>query len=262
MKFLSKISSIFVLLILFLITYLAPASYEIVTYKSRLGTNNYLLYEPKSREAAIFDVTDEMDTLITIISKNELNLKYIFFTHGHPDHIMGIEELKLKFPDAMTGIHAKDFDDMQIGIEWLYENFDAEEIDKDRKENPEYDKMFRFDYKTMGIPDIFVEDNQAYYLGKLKIKTLHSPGHSPGSICYYVGKDLFSGDVLFYKSVGRVDLLNSSWDDQILSVRRLYNELPGYIKVRPGHQRMTTIGYEKQNNKYITLNEVNLKKTL
>ena len=87
---------------------------------------------------------------------------------------------------------------------------------------------------------------------------MHCPGHARGSLCYSVDSLLFSGDVLFKGSVGRVDVQNSSREDQIASVRRLYRELPDETIVYPGHGEPTTIGAERVGNERISETAVDL----
>jgi glyoxylase-like metal-dependent hydrolase (beta-lactamase superfamily II) len=87
----------------------------------------------------------------------------------------------------------------------------------------------------------------------MEIRAIHCPGHSPGGVFYYTGNSLFSGDVLFYRTVGRTDTQNGSREDQIKSVRKIYELFPDETKVYPGHGQFTDIGSEKKENKYITV---------
>jgi len=113
--------------------------------------------------------------------------------------------------------------------------------------------LIDFDPYSFKEPDIYIEANQILKLGSLNIKAIYSPGHSPGSVCYFIENILFSGDVLFYRTVGRTDVQNSSREDQIKSVRRLYTLLSDKTKVYPGHGQFTDIGSEKVENKRITV---------
>jgi glyoxylase-like metal-dependent hydrolase (beta-lactamase superfamily II) len=220
-------------------------------------TNCYLIYDPATREAALIDVAGDIKPILETIDSKRLKLRYFLFTHGHFDHLMGLPSIRDRFPDAAVCIHRLDFDDMAIQRDWALANFDPEFVEQLRKD-PEDAKLFEFDAASFGVPDIFVTDGQELEFAGREIRVLHSPGHSPGCVCYYVAGILFSGDVLFRDSVGRVDVLNSSRDDQIASVRRLYRELPEETLVYPGHGPATTIGREKHENAAVTVNIVNL----
>ena len=141
--------------------------------------------------------------------------------------------------------------------EWAIKNLGQDFIDY-LLSDPERRKIFDFDLDSFGKPEIFIKDNQIFMLGYSEIEAIHSPGHSPGSVCFHIDNILFSGDVLFYRTVGRVDSQNGSREDQIQSVRRLYKIIPDETKVYPGHGQSTDIGSEKKENKKITIDKVTL----
>jgi hydroxyacylglutathione hydrolase len=221
-------------------------------------TNCYLLYDVQSKDAALIDVGGPIDTLIAAIDKNHLKLKYLFITHAHPDHIQGMPAVMKLFPDAKVSISREEYEDMRRLYSQWESTLDSEMV-AEVKNNPEMLAMMNFDYNLIGEPDIFLEDNQSYKLGGLTIKTLLSPGHSRGSICFYLDKTLFSGDVLFYRTVGRTDLAESGGKEEMVkSVRRLYALFPDETIVYPGHDQFTDIGSEKRENKKITVDKVNM----
>jgi len=219
-----------------------------------METNCYLIYGVKSREAALIDPGGPVDTLITFIKENALDLKYIFITHGHIDHVLGIPAIKTLFPKVKMCMHKDEYRDLFTQKQWAIDNYGEGFIDE-LKSNPETKKFLDFDMHSLGVPDIFVEDNQIVKLGMLEIHVIHSPGHSPGGICYYTGNILFSGDVLFYRTVGRTDSQNGSTEDLIKSVRKLYELFPDSTIVYPGHFQPTDIGTEKTGNERITLDK-------
>ena len=100
--------------------------------------------------------------------------------------------------------------------------------------------------------DHLLKDGDTLSIAGFTIRVLHTPGHTPGGCCYeLVGEDiLFSGDTLFYMSVGRTDFPGSSGADMRMSLHRLLEELSDDTQVLPGHGESTTIGYEKRNNPY------------
>ena len=222
-----------------------------------IETNCYLLYGSKSKDAALIDVAGPIDSLLDIILAEKLDLKYFLFTHGHFDHVVGLPEIRDQFPKAKVCIHEADYQDMFTQKEWATNNLGQEFIDY-LLSDPERRKIYEFNVESFGTPDIFVRDGQLLKFGTSRIRVIHSPGHSPGSVCYQIKDLLFSGDVLFYRTVGRVDVQNSSREDQIISVRRLYEILPEGTKVYPGHGDFTDIGSEKRENSKITASEIHL----
>lgn len=222
-----------------------------------VDTNCYLLYDARTKEAALIDVGGPIDTLLAHIEENDLRVKYIFATHVHMDHVEGVPQIQERFPDALVCYGAKDIDDFLLMPEWLKENYP--EMYAAIMENPEIKKWEEYDLSIFVKPDVLLEDNQVYRLGNLEIRTLLSPGHSAGSICFHVGDVLFSGDVLFHGQVGRTDLLGASKESLVESVRRLYAELPDATKVYPGHGEFTDIGTEKRDNEEITADTVTIK---
>jgi glyoxylase-like metal-dependent hydrolase (beta-lactamase superfamily II) len=215
-------------------------------------TNCYLIYSTDSKEAALIDPGWEVDTLTTFIKNNKLNLKYILTTHGHSDHYYLVPELKKEFPEVKWCLSKEDYEGIIKCSDWEIKAYGQQWVNDARKD-PETRKYLDFDKNSAGVPDIFIEGNQSYKLGSVEIKTIHSPGHSPGGICYYTGNILFSGDMLFYRSVGIIDKQSSSKKSFIKSVRELYKMLPDSTVIFPGHYQYTTIGSEKKDNNDITI---------
>ena len=220
-----------------------------------IETNCYLIYDSKTMEAALIDVGDAIDTLLQHIEENSLDIKYILCTHGHIDHLYNVPSVLKIFPEAKTVIHKLDYDDLFTQGEWVQANMDPETLEW-MKSDPEISKFFDFDPASLGEPDIFIEDDQELPLGNFTIRAIHTPGHSPGSVCYFIDGKLFSGDCLFYRTVGRTDVQNSSRQDQISSVQRLYRMLPDSTPVYPGHMQFTDILSEKTLNSRIKADTV------
>jgi hydroxyacylglutathione hydrolase len=215
-------------------------------------TNCYLIYGTISKEAALIDPGWKIDSLVAIIKDNKLDLKYILITHAHSDHYYYVPELRKQFPKVKWGVNKEDYDKIILCPDWPEKAYGREWIENSRKNDDE--KVYLdFDTKSAGKPDFFAEGNQTYKLGSLQIKTIHTPGHSPGSICYYTGNVLFSGDMLFYRSVGNLDFITSNTEAFIKSVRELYRLFPDSTIVYPGHNQTTDIGSEKKENQRISL---------
>ena len=214
--------------------------------------NCYLIYGTESGEAALIDPGWEIDTLVSAIKGNNLNLRYIFITHGHTDHYYYVTELKKQFPEAKWGIHKADYDSIIKYPDWEIKAYGQEWVNN-RMKDPGTRTYIDFDTESVGEPDFFVVGNKTYKIGSVEIKTLHTPGHSPGAVCYYTGNILFSGDVLFYRSAGNLDKQTSNRETFIRSVRELYRLFPDSTVVYPGHNRYTTIGEEKKENRRISM---------
>lgn len=197
-----------------------------------LHTNSYLLVDNDSKQAALFDVGGPIDSLLQIILNESLQLKYIFCTHGHFDHILGIKTVKLRFSDVPVCIHAKEMA--------VIEHSGA------------FARLFEFDPRDFGEPDIYINDRDTFQLGNLEIQAILAPGHTPGSICFHFDNVLISGDVLFRRGVGRTDLYGGSFEQLEKSIKKLYT-LPEETIVYPGHGPSTTIGEEKRDNPFISL---------
>lgn len=250
------------ILFYFIIAAFCSKSYELNVVHQVTGgdTNTYLLYDAVSREAALFDVCGPMDKLDSVIKDKGLDVKYIFVTHGHADHVYGVPGVKKKYPGAKLCFSKEEWEDFP-----RYGNWEKElnpeliaGIKQAMEKNPQLAEVLNFDFDLLGKPDIVLKDNQVLHLGKLKIRALLTPGHSRGSICFHTGNVLFSGDVLFHRLVGRTDLPTGSPEDIVKSVRRLYELLPDDTKVYPGHGEFTDIKSEKAENKEVSSKTVNL----
>ncbi len=221
------------------------------------GTNCYLLYDPISREAALIDPGGPIDSLLATVQREQLQVRYFLFTHGHFDHVIGLPAVRDSFPDALVCLDPLEFRDMKTQKDWAISHF-GEEFIVEWLQDPELKKVIEFDLMSFGIPDLFLVEGQLLDLGSYQIRVLSCPGHSAGGTCYAVADLLFSGDVLFKGTVGRVDTQNGSREEQIASVRRLYRELPDQTIVYPGHEESTTIGAERIGNERVSETAVSL----
>ncbi|MDE6784164.1 MAG: MBL fold metallo-hydrolase [Ruminococcus sp.] len=170
--------------------------------------------------------------LIEYLKMNRLKLTKILLTHGHFDHMNGVEEVRLA-TGAEVFIHEKDADMLSSSSLSLHAMMSIMPFNSVSE------------YKIIHDGDIISD-------GNCEFKVLHTPGHSKGSVCYICDDErvIFSGDTLFCCSVGRTDFSGSNPDDMIKSLERLYN-LNGDYKVLPGHMESTTLDYERQNNPYM-----------
>ncbi len=193
--------------------------------------NCYLLTDDSTKSAAVIDPGVPDDELNDALAGYEL--KYIFLTHGHFDHIYGCESLKTIYPDCKICIHAED----EICLN-----------DTDRNLVGDFDG-----YLPELKADIILHDGDLIRVFEgTEFSVIHTPGHSKGSVCYLdkQNKLLFSGDTLFCRTVGRTDFVGGSFDEMMCSLKRLA-ELDDDIVVCPGHNRTTDIGTERVKNRYM-----------
>lgn len=195
-----------------------------------IENNMYLVMDEKSHDAVLIDASQDIPELKKVVDELGANVKYILITHGHFDHIMGLNSLKktLNAPAVICK------DDLAI----------SDNVN-------EFTRLF-------GVPDIvpptyekFVKDGDVLDVGDMQIKVIQTPGHTEGGVCYLIGENLFSGDTLFKQSVGRTDLFGGNLEKIRYSVKEVLFKLDENIKVFPGHGPITTIAYEKKYNEII-----------
>ncbi len=197
--------------------------------KGSIENNNYLLIDEKSKEAALIDCTEPADDIIEKIKEYNAVLKYILITHGHFDHVLGINYFKEK-TNAKVFIHEDDAEALSDINNFLKRfNMPAVEI-------PKHDKTLK-DGEELSFGD------------NIKIKVIHTPGHTKGGVCYLIQDKLFSGDTIFYESIGRTDLPTGSFNDIKKSIEEKIFTLPDDITIYPGHGIKTSVKHEKLYNR-------------
>ncbi len=199
-----------------------------------ISTNCYVVSDEITKEAIVIDPADEADKIIEFLERNQLSLQAILLTHGHFDHILGVEGLKRRF--AVKVYASKAEDALLLNAEW--------------------NGSVQISKSISIIADEWVEEANQLVFGSLTCKVIETPGHTRGSICYYFESEhvLFSGDTLFLESVGRCDLPTGNAQRLVESVVNKLMILPDETLVYPGHGKETSIGYEKRNNAYINEN--------
>eukprot|EP01147_Barroeca_monosierra_P010360 gene10360-2495_t len=199
-----------------------------------LAMNQYLIFCQDTKEAAIIDSgTDDMPDFLDVIAKEKLKVKYLLQTHGHPDHVAGLASTKKHFPAAKIALHSADIPIAQCA--------------------PLLGQAFGMSIAKPPPPDILIEDNQEFKLGKLSFRALHTPGHCPGHICFYEEERniLFSGDLLFKGTVGRTDLPSSDPEDMKKSLARIAREIQPSTEIFPGHMDQTIMSSELRTNPFL-----------
>lgn len=201
------------------------------------GENTYVLYDAATKEAAVVDPgmvnSSERSEFDSFIALNGLKVKAILLTHMHIDHTFGVDYVKEKYAAPIVS---------NQGDEHLGRNRVAQA------------RMFHLPIE-MGpiVVDRFVEEGDTIDLGEEKIHVLTAPGHSLGSLLFYVPTSNFvmTGDVLFKGSIGRTDLIDGNHAQLIRSIQDKLIVLPPSTIVYPGHGPETTIASEISMNPFI-----------
>ncbi len=192
-----------------------------------LESNCYLAGDESTKEIFIIDPGGDYKSIKNVIDKNSLKPKAVINTHGHGDHIGANEEFGIP-----VWIHCLDADFL---------------IDSSKN----LSGAFGFFLKTKSASRL-LEDGDMLNIGKYSLEVIHTPGHTPGSICLKAVGVIFTGDTLFCQGIGRTDFAYGSEKDIINSIKeKLFTLDDGYI-IYPGHGPSSTIGNEKNNNPFIT----------
>lgn len=205
-----------------------------------LQCNCSIIGDPISREAIVLDPGDEVTRILDLLGRHRLNVKSIISTHAHIDHVGGLAKLH-EYTGAPVMMHREDI--------------------------PLYQAMeMQASFLGIAPPPLtevhhLIREGDSLAWGALAARVLHTPGHTPGSVCLFLPPDagvikipspqLFAGDTLFAGSIGRTDLWGGSLDDIIDSLQSKLMELPDDTVVHPGHGAATTIGHERQTNPFL-----------
>ncbi len=196
-----------------------------------LLTNCYLYIDDETKRAVLIDPGSDADVIDGFIAENGLELEMILNTHCHFDHVgeNAFFKDKYKVPLAIG----------ELDVACLRKaHIDA--------------KLFQIKIEKSPEPDVLLKEGDVVLVGKSQLLVFHTPGHTPGSVSFYNAEEkvLFSGDTLFFESVGRWDLPGGDYLDLMSSVKRLA-QLPSETVVYPGHGETTTIEHEIQYNPFL-----------
>ena len=197
-----------------------------------LGANCYLAADEETKEAIIIDPGAEGEKIQRLIEKERITPAYIVNTHGHIDHIGANGYLKGRLDGIKISIHEADAkmltDPAQNLSDWAGGGMEL-----------------------LPPADILLKDGDEVSFGKLSLRVVHTPGHTPGGICLLIDEKVFTGDTLFAGSVGRTDLPGGSMDLLRTAIREKLLTLPDGTIIYPGHGPLSTIGEERASNPFI-----------
>ena len=196
-----------------------------------LQTNCYIVGCEETKEGAVIDPGGDAERILAEVERLGLKIKYVINTHGHFDHTLANKEV-VKATGASLAIHSAGAPALTKGGGALF---------------------FGIIGKASPPADTILEEGQVLTVGQIDLTVLHTPGHSPGSICLYSEKEgvLFDGDVLFNMGMGRYDLPGGNYGVLMESIHRLLT-LPDETTVYPGHGPPTTIGHERRGNPFLS----------
>lgn len=192
-------------------------------------TNTYLLGCEASGNAVIIDPAEPENAIADYLTDHQLHLTHILLTHGHLDHIGGVAWLQRKY-QAQIWMHAAELSILQSAPEFaLFLNLPAPEI--------------------FPTPN-FINEGDVICAGTLQLRVVHTPGHTPGSVCFICNDQAWVGDTLFAESIGRTDLPGGDYAQIIRSIRQKLLTLPENMVIYPGHGPASSIGVEKKYNPF------------
>lgn len=198
--------------------------------------NCTLLWDDESNDAVLTDVGGNAPEIWQYIQDNHLNLKEIWLTHGHLDHVGGVVKMCELIDVPVMGPHEDDL-------------FLLEDLANKTREYAKYG----FEFSPNFLPTRWLREGEQLKLGNYVFDVLHIPGHTPGHVVFYCAAEklLIAGDTLFKESVGRTDFPRSNTQDLLNAIRTKLYVLPDDVVVIPGHRDTTTIGHEKQHNPHV-----------
>lgn len=195
--------------------------------------HNYLLFDTDTREAVLIDTGKNPTAVLDSIERHQLDLKLLLYTHTHIDHVEGHALIREAYPDLPAWMHAE---------EQFWVNALAMQAE-----------MFHMPTPSPPVITGFVEPGQVFELGNFSLEARFCPGHTPGGISYYVkeGPFVFTGDTIFYGSIGRTDFPRGDFDTLMDSIATQILTLPDDTTIYSGHGPVTTVGRERQTNPFI-----------
>jgi hydroxyacylglutathione hydrolase len=196
-----------------------------------IQTNCYIVGCEETKEGAVIDPGGHPERILAEVARHGLTIRYVLDTHAHFDHTDANGAI-VEATGAPLALHPEDLPLLEAAGGAA---------------------LFGMHADPSPPPDLELSDGDALEIGTLSFQVLHTPGHTPGHVCFYEPDEgvLFDGDVLFYRGVGRTDLPGGSWQQLLESIQGALFALPDDTVVHSGHGPTTTIGEEKRLNPWL-----------
>lgn len=196
-----------------------------------LSANCFIVGQESTGEGIVIDPGGNSDSIWQAIKETKLDIKIIILTHGHSDHIAALRDIQDK-TGAAVAIHIEDADFLEG--------------------HSTISSQFGISYRTPHSPERLLRDGDEIAIGGMSFKVIHTPGHTPGSICLLTDFGVFTGDTIFRRGIGTTLMPGSSRPQLLNSIQKRLMTLPDDTIIYPGHGRETTIGAERRDNPYVT----------
>jgi glyoxylase-like metal-dependent hydrolase (beta-lactamase superfamily II) len=195
--------------------------------------NCWIIGNRRTGEAICVDPGDQADEILALARDMGVQIKAIANSHAHIDHVLGVRGVR-----------------EASGARFLLHPADIEIL---RGTAASASRWAGMDVESPPDPDGLLAEGDDVEVGGVKLRVIHTPGHTQGSVCFYADGIVFAGDTLFAGSIGRTDLPGGDYDQEIASICERLLALPDETIVLPGHMEQTTIGHERQRNPYVRM---------
>ena len=199
---------------------------------SVFSTNCYLVKNEENGEGFLIDPGDYAEKIIEVIKEKGVTLTAVYLTHGHLDHMMAADRIREEY-NVPVYCHEEEHAVLSDPVQNLTSRF------------------MRSGYVLTDV--IGLKDGAEFVAAGIPVRVLHTPGHTPGGCCYYLYEEgyLFSGDTLFFRSIGNTEFPGGSMGTLARSIREKLYVLPEETRVYAGHGESTDIGSEKRENPFV-----------